>query len=302
MNEHLFGADFYNYDVNCSGNIGDNIVGLNQKPIDNNIDFSSVIGRITGGTTDGVVSEPQSIMDTYLTNLTFPTKFFYFNSGFDYVENHTELPGYYYEIMQGLDEPNFKELAYNVNTNKIYNGFTTIQSNTTDADQDIYKFTITGGTMTTNVDITSITTSVINASILDNSGNLIDSAVTNTGNTLSFVRTLTPGDYFLKIVSTTPTNTNYQTPYNFVISTTLGISNNDINKVTFYPNPVKDILYLDNSAASKATIYSLLGQQLEVKDIQSSSSSIDMSKYAKGIYLITLENENQTQTIKVIKE
>lgn len=302
MNEHLFGADFYNYDVNCSGAIGDNIVGLNQKPIDNLIDFSSVIGRITGGTTDGVVSEPQSIMDTYLTNLTFPTKFFYFNSGFDYVENHTELPGYYYEIMQGLDEPNFKELAYNVNTNKIYNGFTTIQSNTTDADQDIYKFTITGGTMTTNMDITSITTSVINASILDNSGNLIDSAVTNTGNTLSFVRTLTPGDYFLKIVSTTPTNTNYQTPYNFVISTTLGISNNDINKVTFYPNPVKDILYLDNSAASKATIYSLLGQQLEVKDIQSSSSSIDMSKYAKGIYLITLENENQTQTIKVIKE
>ena len=302
MNEHLFGADFYNYDVNCSGAIGDNVVGLNQKPIDNMIDFSSVIGRITGGTTDGVVAEPQSIMDTYYTSLTYPTKFFYFNSGFDFIENHTELPGYYYQVMQGLDEPNFKELAYRVNTNKIYNGFTTIQSNTTDADQDFYKFTISGGTMTTNVDITSINTSVINASVLDNSGNLIDSAVTNTGNSLSFVRTLTPGDYFLKIVSTTPTNTNYQTPYNFVISTTLGIANNDINKVTFYPNPVKDILYLDNSSASKAMIYSLLGQQLEVKDMQSSSSSIDMSKYAKGIYLITLENENQTQTIKVIKE
>ncbi len=302
MNEHLFGADFYNYDVNCNGNIGDNVVGLNQKPIDNMIDFSSVIGRITGGTTDGVVAEPQSIMDTYYTSLTYPTKFFYFNSSFDFIENHTELPGYYYQVMQGLDEPNFKELAYRVNTNKIYNGFTTIQSNTTDADQDFYKFTISGGTMTTNVDITSINTSSMNASILNNTGTLIDSAVTNTGNTLSFVKTLTPGDYFLKIVSTTPSNTNYQTPYNFVISTTLGIADNDINKVSFYPNPVKDILYLDNSAASKATIYSLLGQQLEVKDIQSSSSSIDMSKYAKGIYLITLENENQTQTIKVIKE
>jgi pimeloyl-ACP methyl ester carboxylesterase len=302
MNEHLFGADFYNYDVNCSGNIGDNIVGLNQKPIDNNIDFSSVIGRITGGTTDGVVSEPQSIMDTYYNSLTYPTKFFYFNSVFDYVENHTELPGYYYEIMQGLDEPNFKELAYNVNTNKVYNGFSTIQSNTTDADQDFYKFTISGGTMTTNVDITSISTSTMNASVLDNSGNLIDTAVTNTGNTLSFLRTLTPGDYFLKIVSTTPTNTNYQIPYNFVISTTLGTSENEMNKVSFYPNPVKDILYLDNSSASKATIYSLLGQLLEVKDIQSSSSSIDMSKYAKGIYLITLENENHKQTLKVVKE
>lgn len=302
MNEHLFGADFYNYDVNCSGAIGDNIVGLNQKPIDNLIDFSSVIGRITGGTTDGVVAEPQSIMDTYYTSLTYPTKFFYFNSAFDFIENHTELPGYYYEIMQGLDEPNFKELAYIVNTNKIYNGFTTLQSNPVNADQDFYKFTISGGTMTANVDITSITTSAMNASILDNSGTLIDTAVNNSGNTLSFVRTLTPGDYFLKIVSTTPTNTNYQTPYNFVINTTLGTSENEINKVSFYPNPVKDILYIDNIAAAKATIYSLLGQKLEVKDIDTSSTTIDMSKYAKGIYLITLENENQTQTIKVIKE
>lgn len=302
MNEHLFGADFYNYDVNCNGSIGDNVVGLNAKPIDNMIDFSSVIGRITGGTTDGVVAEPQSIMDTYYTALTYPTKFFYFNSTFDFIENHTELPGYYYQIMQGLDEPNFKELAYVVNTNKVYNGFTTIQSNPIDADQDFYKFTISGGTMTTSIDITSINTSVMNASVLDSSGNLINTTVTNSGTSLSFVRTLAPGNYFLKIVSTTPTNTNYQTPYNFVINTTLGSSDNNVNKVTFYPNPVKDILYLENIPASKATIYSLIGQQLEVFNISTTTSSIDMTKFAKGIYLITLENENPMQTIKVIKE
>jgi sugar lactone lactonase YvrE len=87
------------------------------------------------------------------------------------------------------------------------------------------------------------------------------------------------------------------------ITTTLSSSNFTLdNKVTFYPNPVKDILYLDNISASKATIYSLLGQQLEVKDIDTSSSTIDLSKYAKGIYIITIENEYQTQTIKVIKE
>lgn len=302
MNEHLFGADFYNYDVNCSGNIGDNVVGLNSKPIDNSIDFSSVIGRITGGTTDGVVAEPQSIMDTYYTSLTYPTKYFYYNSGFDFIENHTELPGYYYQIMQGLDEPNFKELAFVVNTNKVYNGFTTVQSNASDADQDFYKFTISGGTMTTNIDISSINTSVMTASVLDSSGNLIETTVTNSGSNLSFVRTLIPGDYFLKIVSTTPTNTNYQTPYNFVINTTLGIPENDLNRVSFYPNPVKDILHLDNLSISKATIYSLIGQEIEVKNFNVSSSEIDMTKYAKGIYLIALESENQTQTIKVVKE
>lgn len=87
------------------------------------------------------------------------------------------------------------------------------------------------------------------------------------------------------------------------ITTTLSSSNFTLdNKVGFYPNPVNDILYLDNISASKAKIYSLLGQQLEVKDIDTSSSTIDLSKYAKGIYIITIENENQTQTIKVIKE
>ncbi|WP_091465535.1 T9SS type A sorting domain-containing protein [Flavobacterium urocaniciphilum] len=302
MNEHLFGADFYNYDVNCSGNIGDNVVGLNSKPLDNLIDFSSVIGRITGGTTDGVVAEPQSIMDTYFTTLTYPTKFFYYNSTFDFIENHTELPGYYYQIMQGLDEPNFKELAYVVNTNKIYNGFTTVQSNTSDADQDFYKFTISGGVMNAAVDISSINTSVMNASVLDSSGNIVGTVVANSGSTISFVRTLTPGDYFLKIVSTTPTNTNYQTPYNFVINTTLGTSDFDLDKVAFYPNPVKDILHLDTISVSKATVYSLLGQQLEVMEFNSASKEIDMSKYAKGIYLITLESENSSNTIKVIKD
>lgn len=302
MNEHLFGADFYNYDVNCSGNIGDNVVGLNSKPLDNLIDFSSVIGRITGGTTDGVVAEPQSIMDTYFTSLTYPTKFFYYNSTFDFIENHTELPGYYYQIMQGLDEPNFKELAYVVNTNKIYNGFTTVQSNTSEADQDFYKFTISGGVMNAVVDIASINTSVMNASILDSSGNIVGTLVANSGSTISFVRTLTPGDYFLKIVSTTPTNTNYQTPYNFVINTTLGTTDFDLDKVTFYPNPVKDILHLDTISVSKATVYSLLGQQLEVMEFNSATKEIDMTKYAKGIYLITLDSENSSNTIKVIKD
>jgi len=55
---------------------------------------------------------------------------------------------------------------------------------------------------------------------------------------------------------------------------------------------------------SKATVYSILGQQLDTKSFESSvtSNTIDMSGYSKGIYMIVLENEGQQQTIKVIKE
>ncbi|HSD14966.1 MAG TPA: alpha/beta fold hydrolase [Flavobacterium sp.] len=307
MNDNSHTPDFYNVDINCNGIIGETIQGLNQKPIDNLIDFSSVIGRITNAfgsniTTDGVVEEPSSKMDTYITGLTYPTKVFYFNSGYDIIENHTELPGYYYQIMQGLDESNFKELAYDVTTNKNYFGYSTIQA-ATGADNDYYKFTVTDN-ITANVSVSTIVTSSMNATILDNIGTAIGAAQNNSGSNLNFTRTLSPGSYFLKITSTNPTNTNYQTPYNFVITSTLTTPENNFATMIFYPNPVKDVLHLDNVSISKATIYSIIGQQLGVKSFESSitSNTLDMSDYSKGIYLIVLENGNNHQTIKVVKE
>jgi len=84
----------------------------------------------------------------------------------------------------------------------------------------------------------------------------------------------------------------------------LSASDNLTADFKFYPNPVKDVLHLDNVSISKVTIYSILGQQLDVKSFESSvtSNTIDMSGYSKGIYMIVLENEGQQQTIKVIKE
>lgn len=307
MNDNSYSPDFYNVDINCNGVTGESIQGLNQKPIDHFIDFSTVIGRITnafGGniTTDGVVEEPSSKMDTFLTGLTYPTKVFYFNSGYDIIENHTELPGYYYQIMQGLDEPNFKELAYDIATNKNYIGYTTIQA-TAGADNDFYKFTIADN-VSANVAISTIVTSSMNATILNSTGTAVGAAQNNSGATLNFTRALTPGSYFLKVTSTTPTNTNYQTPYNFIITSTLATPENSLSAMTFYPNPVKDVLHLDNVSISKASVYSVLGQQLDVKSFDSTvtSNTIDMSGYSKGIYLIVLENEGQQQTIKVVKE
>lgn len=315
MNDNSYTPDFYNVDINCNGITGETILGLNQKPIDHLIDFSSVIGRITNAfgsniTTDGVVAEPSSKMDTFLTGLTYPTKIFYFNSGWDLIENHTELPGYYYQLMQGLDEPNVKELAYGIATNKIYNGYTSIQTTPANPDNDYYKFTVADN-VSANVLISNIATTSMNATILDNSGTAVGAVQNNSGATLNFTRNLTPGDYFLKVVSSIPnpntgaTNSTFVTPqYQFTITSTLSASEQLIAAFKFYPNPVKDILHLDNLNLSKATIYSVLGQQLDIKSFESSmtSNTIDMSGYSKGMYIIVLENEGQQQTIKVIKE
>jgi pimeloyl-ACP methyl ester carboxylesterase len=306
MNEHLTGDDFYNYDVNCNGVIGENVQGLNQKAIDNLIDFSCVIGRITNGfgtniTTDGVVEEPSSNFNHYYPTLTYPAKLFYFNSGYDIVENHTELPGYYYQIMQGLDEPNVKELAYGIETNKNYIGYTTVQ-NPTGADNDYYKFTVTDN-VNAVVSVGGIATSSMNGTILNSSGTAVGAAQNNSGSTISFTRTLTPGNYFLKLTSTSPTSSNYTTPYQFNITTTLSADDTSFESFVFYPNPVKDILYLDNIILSKASIYSVLKQLIDTKTFENATSNtLDLSSLESGIYLIVLENDSQQKTIKVVKE
>lgn len=306
MNDNSYTPDFYNSDINCNGIVGENIQGLNQKSIDHFIDFSCVIGRITNAfgsniTTDGVVPEPSSNMNTYLTGLTYPAKLFYFNSGYDIIENHTELPGYPYQMMQGLDEPNYKELAYVIETNKNYIGYTTVQ-NPTGADNDYFKFTVSDVVEAT-IDVSSIVTSTMNGSILDATGTAIGANQNNSGNTLSFTRTLTPGDYFLKLTSTSPTNTNYQTPYQFNITTTLSADDTSFETFVFYPNPVKDILYLNHIQLTKASVYSVLGQLIDTKSFENSSTnSLDFSSLESGIYLVVLENDSQQKTIKVIKE
>ena len=301
MNEHLFGPDYWNIDVNCNGTIGDNIVGLNQKPIDNIIDFSCVLGRINGSSSDGVVTETSGTLGNYFTGtgLTYPIKYFYYTSiG---IENHTALPSQYYEIMQGLDEPNVKELSYRISTNKDYIGYTTVQ-NPTGADNDFYKFTVTDN-VNAVVSVSSIVTSSMNGTILNSAGTAVGASQNNSGNTLSFTRTLTPGDYFLRLTSTSPTNTNYQTPYQFNITTTLSADDNSFASFTYYPNPVKDILHLDNITLTKASIYSVLGQLIDTKTFENTTSNtLDLANLESGIYLIVLENDLEQKTIKVVKE
>lgn len=299
MNEHLFGADFFNYDVNCNGAIGDNVTGINQKPIDNLIDFSCVIGRITGGTTDGVVAEPSSNFNHFYPSLTFPAKLFYFNSSFDFIENHTELPGEYYQIFQGLDEPQVKELAYTVETNKDYIGFTTIQETSSNSDVDIYKFNISDH-MIVNINVSDIVTSQMTGEILDATGSTITPITNNSSTILNFTATLSSGDYYLKLTSITPTNTNYLTPYLFNIATTLNSNDFAQQNIELYPNPFTNEIHLDQVEFTKGYVYSILGEK--VLEFDNTIQIIDTSELAKGIYIIRLENSDLHQSFKMIKE
>lgn len=90
--------------------------------------------------------------------------------------------------------------------------------------------------------------------------------------------------------------------YHFTTDGTNDISEVEkTNKLSVYPNPVKDRLYLScDEEISKVNLCSMSGNI--VKSIDGDCSSIDMSDMAAGLYLLTTWCDDKVYTTKVIKQ
>ena len=72
-----------------------------------------------------------------------------------------------------------------------------------------------------------------------------------------------------------------------------------------FPNPVTDQLNLiisDNQIGNRATIYSILGQELNSRILNNKQSIIDVSAFPQGIYFIQIVKGNEKKTYKFIKK
>ncbi|MDR1543265.1 MAG: T9SS type A sorting domain-containing protein [Prevotellaceae bacterium] len=67
------------------------------------------------------------------------------------------------------------------------------------------------------------------------------------------------------------------------------------NKITVYPNPTADMLYISNTSAKEAKIISILGNVIPV---QVQNGAINVAGLANGIYFLNIDN----QTVKFIKK
>lgn len=83
------------------------------------------------------------------------------------------------------------------------------------------------------------------------------------------------------------------------------LSTNDpvtLDKITLFPNPVEDTLFLSgNHQELQGEIFSALGQKLQSFQLTQNQNSVDFSTYNKGIYLVKIQTETGTKTYKILK-
>ena len=83
-----------------------------------------------------------------------------------------------------------------------------------------------------------------------------------------------------------------------IISGIETIYKNDIN---IFPNPVKDILTIENIENSKIMIYDISGKTVYLKQTNNNNEKINLSEFNRGVYFITISNNEEIITKKIVK-
>ena len=123
----------------------------------------------------------------------------------------------------------------------------------------------------------------------------------------TFVPTVDGTYYFALIVNENAGGFPYAIAFDdvtLVDNGTLSTPDFNTSSITAYPNPVKNrltISYTQNITGIE--VYNLIGQKVMIANTASANSNtVDMSTLTAGTYLVKINTENGTKTIKVIKE
>jgi hypothetical protein len=78
-----------------------------------------------------------------------------------------------------------------------------------------------------------------------------------------------------------------------------------LKQISLYPNPVSESLYiknLNNLNISNIRILNILGKVVQTKSALNKNQNIDVSKLTSGIYILTIQSESSSKSIKFVKQ
>jgi hypothetical protein len=188
--------------------------------------------------------------------------------------------------------------SYNINA--LYNGF---DFNTTTANESFELIIVDEQSSTAAFQSVIGTYSGITQSGVfgDATGNdLINQAYTASE---TFTPT-TSGPYYVAIRATTVGTASLFMLFNISVNgATLGLDKFNQNTITHFYNTTNGQLTLMSSGLpfSGVQIFNMLGQIVLVKDLSQSQEVIEMSSLKNGLYLVKLNIEGKTKTVKMIK-
>ena len=141
--------------------------------------------------------------------------------------------------------------------------------------------------------------SAMTTEIADHPG--INTAMANT-NVVTFTPATT-GIYYFGFQAYSMANQSQLFLDNIEVTGSLSTPDLDINKITFYPNPVKDLLHLSfSNEISKVMVVNLLGQKVVEFQSNTTHTTLNLSELPSGTYLVKVISGDSIKIIKIIKE
>ena len=164
--------NFWSVDVNCDGDEDDLVVGLNEKPLSDDLEFAFITSY-----DDGVVSAFSSDAVTTMYNPTHRERFF--------VDGvfHTSLNDELALTLRGMDEPDDLATAYPLVAGQTTMGFTSQQGTDApypDEDRDVYALDVEAPSLAT-LDTLWFGGGLLAATWLDGTGSILGDALAPDG-------------------------------------------------------------------------------------------------------------------------
>lgn len=84
---------------------------------------------------------------------------------------------------------------------------------------------------------------------------------------------------------------------------TLGLEEQLFQSLSYYPNPVSNILTLSNAnTISKVEVYNLLGQKVFANNFSNTEIQVDLSNLETGIYMVKVSSQETQKAIRIQKQ
>ncbi len=95
----------------------------------------------------------------------------------------------------------------------------------------------------------------------------------------------------------------YSLPFPVTVTVELGLASQSMAQLKYYPNPVKDQLFIKNDEKISAVeVFNSIGQKMLILTPNVQSVSLDVSSLRAATYILKITTETSSKTLKLIKQ